>query len=325
MNLTLSRRGLIAAAAASGLVPSFLRRASAAPAAPRGDVLRVAHLTDMHVQPELRAGEGFAACLDHMGATFKADLILTGGDHVFDCFATDEARTATQWELYRSTLKKHATAPVQACIGNHDIWGWNKGASKTTGNEPTWGKKRAVAELGMPARYHSFDQGGWRFIALDTVQTDPNDANGYTAGVDDEQFDWLSGELSRTPSAMPVLVYSHIPIMHAAGGLFNRTVKKTTHSLGASLVCLDNLRLVHLFSKHPNVKLCLSGHVHNVERIDFQGVSYVCGGAVSGAWWRGNKPDEKPHVARAVEGYCTFELRADGTFAQGYETYGWKA
>lgn len=325
MSLTLSRRGVIAAAAASGLVPSFLRRASAAPAARRGDVLRVAHLTDMHVQPELRAGEGFAACLDHLGSTFKADLILTGGDHVFDTFETDEARTAAQWALYRSTLKQHAAAPVQSCIGNHDIWGWNKGKSKTSGKEANWGKHRAVAELGLPGRYHSFDQGGWRFIALDTVQVDPDDANGYTAGVDDEQFEWLSGVLSKTPASMPVLVLTHIPILHAAGTLFDRTVKKSKQSFGASLVCLDNLRLVHLFSKHPNVKLCLSGHVHNVERIDFQGVSYVCSGAVCGAWWRGNKPDDKPHVARAVEGYSTFELRADGTFTQGYETYGWKA
>ena len=326
MSMNLSRRGLIAAAAATGLAPSsLLRTASAAPTARRAGGLRVAHLTDMHVQPELRAGEGLAACLEHVGSNFKADLILTGGDHVFDCFETDEARTALQWELYRSLLKRHASAPVRACIGNHDIWGWNKGKSKTSGTEAAWGKKRAIAELELPARYHTFDQGGWRFIALDTVQVDPNDANGYTAAVDDEQFDWLAGLLASTPSAMPVLIYSHIPILHAAATLFNKTVKKTTQLIGASTVCLDNLRLVHLFSKHANVRLCLSGHVHNLERIDFQGVAYVCSGAVSGAWWRGNKPDDAPHTPRAVEGYSTFELHDDGTFSQRYVAYGWKA
>jgi 3',5'-cyclic-AMP phosphodiesterase len=43
-------------------------------------VLRIAHLTDVHVQPEKRAGEGLAACLNHVQQLpDKPDLILTGG------------------------------------------------------------------------------------------------------------------------------------------------------------------------------------------------------------------------------------------------------
>ena len=47
----------------------------------------------------------------------------------------------------------------------------------------------------------------------------------------------------------------------------------------------DALELKRLFYKHPNVRLCLSGHTHQVDEISFLGVKYIVGGAVSGNWW----------------------------------------
>src|SRR5687767_1706779 len=74
-----------------------VRTAAAAPAAPAGQrrrALRVAHLTDVHVQPERGADKGLAACLHHVQAQpDKPDLILTGGDHIMDAMAKDKSRT----------------------------------------------------------------------------------------------------------------------------------------------------------------------------------------------------------------------------------------
>ena len=55
-----------------------------------------------------------------------------------------------------------------------------------------------------------------------------------------------------------------------------------------------------------------------IERIDLDGVSYICDGAVSGAWWKGAKE-------RCPEGYGVFDLFDDGTFKHEYVAYGWKA
>ena len=44
-------------------------------------------------------------------------------------------------------------------------------------------------------------------------------------------------------------------------------------------------KLKELFLRHPRTKLALSGHMHQVDRVDYQGVAYICGGAVSGNWW----------------------------------------
>src|SRR5690242_6826507 len=71
-------------------------------AAERKRVLRVAHVTDVHVQPELRAPQGMAACLRHLQAQAdKPEMILSGGDHVMDCVRQTRERTGVQWDLWK--------------------------------------------------------------------------------------------------------------------------------------------------------------------------------------------------------------------------------
>lgn len=71
---------------------------------------------------------------------------------------------------------------------------------------------------------------------------------------------------------------------------------------------LDHQRIKDLFFKHKNVKLCLSGHVHYLDAVQYLGVKYLCNGAVSGNWWRENFVlDEFPPV------YSIIDLYADGT------------
>jgi predicted MPP superfamily phosphohydrolase len=95
--------------------------------------IRIAHLTDFHIQPEQRAGEGVASCLKHvMSLADKPDLLITGGDLVMDSFEQEFGRTKTLWDLYTKVLKDECGIPVHHTLGNHDHWGWNKAKSKTT-------------------------------------------------------------------------------------------------------------------------------------------------------------------------------------------------
>jgi hypothetical protein len=52
--------------------------------------------------------------------------------------------------------------------------------------------------------------------------------------------------------------------------------------------------------------------------VDFDGVTYICDGAVSGAWWKG--PEDN-----CPEGYGVIDLHPNGTWSHEYKTYGWKA
>lgn len=278
-------------------------------------VLRFAHLTDIHLQPEKGAPEGFTACLRHaQGLDDPPQMIIAGGDMIMDSFEADETRTALQWKLFHKIIKDQCSLPVKSCIGNHDIWGWNKQKSRTTGNEYLWGKKRAVHELNIPNRFYSFDHAGWHFIILDSTQTDGKD--GYIAKLDDEQYEWLRKDMKRVSSKTPVLVVSHEPILSAAT-FFASKVDDNGWAIPMGWMHLDTRKIKDLFKEHTNVKLCISGHLHLNDHVKYVDVDYICDGAVSGSWWDGNNQE-------CDEGYGIFDLYDDGTFAHQYVSYDWK-
>ncbi len=318
-----NRRRFLAAAGATlagvGLATPRTVRADEVRSAPNRKarrVLRVAHLTDIHLQPERWADKGLVACLHHIqDVKDRPALIITGGDTVMDSFSQGNERTTTQWELFHRIVKAECSLPVRPCIGNHDVWGWNKKDSKMTGDEPLWGKKRAVHELGLPHRFYSFDQAGWHFVILDSTHTDGGD--GYIAKMDEEQYKWLCSDLATTSAQTPTLLVSHEPILSAASFFDGDHEENGNWRVPATLMHVDARRLKDLFKKHPNVKLCLSGHLHLVDRTDYCGVTYLCNGAVCGAWWQGDHQE-------CDEGYGLVDLYDDGSFAHQYVAFNWK-
>ncbi len=316
----LDRRGFLKAAGGLALGSSLAGRSvPAAPAPNRKRVLRVAHLTDFHVQPERKAPEGMAACLAHVRSLpEKPGLILTGGDHVMDAVQQNRDRTVIQWEVWKRVLHAETDVPVRSCIGNHDIWGWEKAKSGATGNEPDYGKNWAVEALEMPGRFYSFDQAGWHFLCLDGVQpAGPAGDGSHAAYLDEEQFEWLQRELVSTPKTTPILIWSHVPIVSALP-ITNPRAQTGNITIEEGHVHSDSGRIVNLLSRHPNVKACLSGHLHQVEHVEIRGVHFHCNGAVCGAWWRGK------HRGFA-EGYAVVDLYDDGSYECEYVPYGWVA
>jgi Icc protein len=289
--------------------------ASSSPQPDRKRVLRIAHITDVHVQPELGAGVGFAQCLRHIQAQpDPVDLVINTGDAVMDCMTHNADRVKVIWDLWQSILAAELHLPIRHIIGNHDIWGWDKKASQTTGNEPGWGKELAMKRFDLEHPYYSFDHAGWHFIGLDTVQ--PLEDH-YRAYIADEQFDWLSKNLSAVEAHTPILVFSHIPIVGVAPLMNDDTAVGGEFVVSGSKLVLDNVRLKNLFKKHPNVRLCLSGHIHLLDQIDYLGVTYLCGGAVCGDYWKGKRNGE------CDAGYSIIDLFDDGSIYRQYCTYGW--
>jgi 3',5'-cyclic AMP phosphodiesterase CpdA len=256
-----------------------------------------------------------ASCLGHIEAlSDKPEFILAGGDCVMDCFEADGARTKVQWDLWQSVFKDNTRIPVEGCIGNHDIWGVNKAKSRTTGDEPLYGRKMAQEMLRMSNRFRSFDRAGWHFVVLDSVRPE---GDGYKAYLDDEQFEWLAGDLAAVKKGTPTLVVSHIPILAACILSQNNRVKEGDFKFSGGLMHMDVRKVTELFASRPTVKVCLSGHIHMLDRVDFNGVSYLCNGAVSGSWWKGKHEN-------CDEGYGVIDLYSDGSFKNEYKTYGWK-
>ncbi len=284
----------------------------------RKRVLRIAHITDIHVEPERHAAEGFAACLRHIHALpDRPDFIINTGDCVMDSIGATDARTKVQWDVWHSVLAAECTLPVEHCIGNHDVWGINKKKSGATGAEPNYAKRRAMKELGLSSPYRSFDRAGWHFIALDS--TFPlEEENTYTARLDNEQFEWLAADLAAQPAERPILIFSHIPIVAACAYFDGDNEETGNWVVPGAWMHIDARSLKDLFQLHPNIKLCISGHIHLVDRVEYLGVTYLCNGAVCGGWWKGSYQE-------CPEGYAVIDLFDDGSFEHEYVLFSWKA
>ena len=331
--MAITRRNSLAAGAAGiGLAIAGATPRSAMAAPPRTRRLRIAHLTDIHLQPELQAARGFTACLAHAQSRpagdaqevlgrDAADMIITGGDTIMDAFEADMARTKLQWELWRKVKADHCGMEVHSVVGNHDVWGWAKSKAGTTGTEPLYGKRWVCDEFGRDLPYTSFDRAGWHIVLLDSIFPHPElGGASYIGRIDDAQWDWLERDLAAVGSETPIVIFSHIPILSATPIVWAGPATPQTASiqLPGELVHVDGDRFQKLFATRRNVKACASGHMHLIEQLDYDGVRYLCNGAVSAGWWKGKNRNTD-------FGYGVIDLFDDGTVARHYVPYGWTA
>jgi 3',5'-cyclic-AMP phosphodiesterase len=282
----------------------------------RRRTVRFAHFTDTHVSSKRNAAKGLAAAIQHVEAlSDRPDFVLNGGDAIYDALETSREATESQWALWKSAWTEYGSIPVRHCLGNHDIWGWDKAKSQTTGQEAGWGKQLALDELGLERSHYAFDAGGWRLIVLDSLSFD--DQMVYRAELDEAQRDWLIRELTSTSATTPVAIVSHVPILTVGTIGFTPELRKHPEAK-RMLSHSDAYELLNLLDEHPNVKLCLSGHTHLTETVRFGSIDFVNSGAVSGLWWKG-------HFRHTAEGYNLVDLFDDGTWSTEYVSYGWTA
>jgi 3',5'-cyclic-AMP phosphodiesterase len=283
-------------------------------AASRKPVLRAAHITDVHILKEREAPQGVAAMLEHMLGHngWHPELILNTGDTVMalDGKVTGP-RAQEQIDLWKAAIRT-INIPIKSCLGNHDVW---DGVEPTETIPATMsGFKLMTKVLNMPAPYYSFDQGGWHFISLNSVCDWPN-----YGILTTEHFEWLKADLKATPKDTPVCVLSHLPIVSVTSSLYGDRYRKSDGVLIPKIwQHVDCWAISEIFRRHPNVRLCLSGHMHTQDRCEYRGVWYICGGAGSGAWWQGSEYGFPPC-------YGKIDFFADGSFIYDFIDYGWKA
>jgi len=283
-------------------------------AAPSGKpVLRAAHITDVHIQPKKEAPQGMAAMFAHMfGKDWSPELVLNTGDSVMAVDGQVKAdATLEQIRLWKEGVKA-CPVPIRSCLGNHDIWSGFEAHPSLPAEKKGTGLMTEV--LGMPAPYFSFDMAGWHFISLNSLAPWPSYGT-----LGDAQTAWLKADLAKTPANRPVCVLSHLPILSVTSLVYGDTCRKNNDNLVPGIwQHADCWAITEIFRKHPNVKLCLSGHMHTCDRVEYRGVWYICGGAVSGAWWDGSEYGFPPCYGR-------IDFYGDGAFDYQFVDYGWKA
>lgn len=314
----LNRRDFVKKATAVSVTGMALPGLSSAPSQPKR-ALRIAHITDMHLDTRAIAGVNVKKVLTEINAMKdKPDLIINTGDSVFRSDGRLYEEAEVQWNLLAKTLKENNRIPLRSCIGNHDVWyGPDPQTDETYKTHRRYHKNWVLEVLNLPARYYSTAMKGWYFIALDSINKDEY-------SFDNEQFVWLEKELQRIPATTPICIFSHvsilsvIPLMRAL-----KDDKLEDIHYPASRQHRDALQLKNLFYKHPNIKLCLSGHTHQIDHVEFLGIRYLCGGAVSGNWWGDHRDsvvfDEFPPA------YTIIDLYENGSIGHQHVFYKFNA
>ncbi|HMI79588.1 MAG TPA: metallophosphoesterase [Ferruginibacter sp.] len=287
---------------------SLLSAAAALPAvisaepAKKKKYFTTAFITDIHVKPSEVAEAGMKKALQHINQLKqKPDFIINGGDSIMDALAANKEKAQTQWDLFTKIMQAENKLPVKYCMGNHDIWGWQ--LKEDVKNDPLYGKSWWKQWTGNSSTYYSFDHQNWHFIVLDSTQ---ENNGGYIALLDAEQFTWLENELNNNKEKF-ICIVSHIPIVSFCSAMFFKDMLPNGDwKLSRALLHTDARKIKELFKKHPNIKTCLSGHIHLQDEVNYLNVKYYCNGAISGNWWGGAFQDFAP-------AYALFDFYNDGT------------
>ena len=313
-----SLKGGLVAAATGAIRPWSSLADDVKGGAPVAQAFRFVHLTDIHVRQKRDGDKGFARALRAVEALKpRPDFILTGGDLVFDVLGVDAAKARSLFDLYKKVLADNTSLPIYNTIGNHDVFGWSIKSGVAPGT-PSYGKAMYKELLGMSETFHRFDHKGWRFFCLDNIQPAKRDGKyPYEGYIDDVQREWLKQEFDRTPRETPIVMCEHIPTVTATQYGHADLVVDKEWRVPSAFVCTDAAQRIGLY-RNRRVRLSLSGHIHERDRIEYQGTTFINDGAVCGSWWKG------PHHG-VEEGFGIVDVRADGSFDHQYFDYGWDA
>jgi Icc protein len=274
--------------------------------------LRIAHLTDIHVDTTHEASYGMNAALEAVNnLPDKPDLIINGGDAIMNKLSMDREKLNKQWKLFHHINSDANSLEMYHCIGNHDLYGF---ALPHKNNDVS--KRWALDEYQMEHPYYSFQKNDWHFIVLDSIHPRIS-TPGYFGKIDIKQIEWLRSLLLNIPKTQNICIVSHIPILSVCSLFDGKGVDHSNWCIPDVSLHSDAAMLRDLFYEFPNIKCCLSGHIHLIDHVNYLGIDYYCDGAVCGAWWKGDHQQFAPS-------FSVINFYTDGTTDREVYYYKWK-
>jgi Icc protein len=262
-----------------------------------------AFMTDIHLQPELNAAEGYQKAIKTVNE-LSPDFVITGGDQIMDALGVDYERAVTLYDLYIETTEQ-LNMPVYNTLGNHDVFGLSAD-SGVDPSHPQYYKNLYQFKLGKT--YYSFDYQGWHFMVLDSIGKTAD--RKYFGTVDAEQMAWIPDDLKTITHDTPIIVAAHMPFI----SVIRQLREGSTAANSEGWVIMNSKEVLEMFEGY-NLKLVLQGHLHSLEEIKVGGITFLTGGAVSANWWEGP-------FHGLEEGFVMIKIM-DNTFEWEYIDFGW--
>ena len=269
--------------------------------------LKIVYYTDIHTRVEWDTPDALDLAATAINA-HKPDLVLCGGDMITDGYQSSTAQVEPRWEAYRKHLHTVIQPEPAFILGNHDL----VGVEPEDGSPPEENPRADVMRrMNMTETYRSFDQHGYHFVLLDSVEI-TKDSGKYRGFIDETQMNWLKNDVANTDKKTPIVLVCHMPLLT---GFYQMTDGIET-PVPPNRGVVNNLDVLSIFAEH-RLLLVLQGHLHVNEMMRWRDTTFITGGAVCGKWWRGEW-----HGTDA--GYGVINLLPDRVDWE-YHTYGWKA
>ncbi len=234
-------------------------------------------MTDIHITPERNATEGLLQAIDTINK-LAPDFVITGGDNIMDALGQTYDKANSLYNLYEETVE-NLEMPVYNTMGNHEVFGLYED-SGVSPDHKEYGKK--LYENRLAKRYYSFDHKNWHFVVIDGIGF--TDDRHYYGFVDSVQVAWLKQDLEKTGKDKPVVISTHIPLLSVG----TQIMQGPTEPFGKGSI-INNANEIRKILEQYNVKLVLQGHLHFLEDINYNGIHYITGGAISSGWWSGSR------------------------------------
>ena len=253
--------------------------------------LRFGLCADIHKDIMHDADARLRAFVGRMGEE-RVDFILQLGD--FCCPHERNRPFLDIWESF--------DGPRYHVLGNHDTDGG-------------FSRRETRAFWSMPARFYSFDAGGFHFVVLDGNDKREGRPPGYPCFVAADQLEWLRGDLAA--AGRPAVVFLHqspldmaVPEQGLDNGAEVRAVLEAANGAGGRVLA------------------CFSGHNHVDAHATLNGIHYIQVNSMSN-YWLGDDHQEIRYGAAVDRDfpwikytapyadplYALVEMRADGALS----------
>ena len=238
-------------------------------------------------------GEAVTFQLAEEMASHQPDFVIHTGDLVYSAYQDASPPDAFISKFYLPMSALLHAAPIYPVFGNHE------------GYEDTYWRDRPFYYAAFPPledayrgedlggvsgqrEWYAFSRGGYQFIFL-------NSQIFYKAELREEQNTWLQEKLEGSPSVTNIVVF-HIPPFtsgrHRDDGI----------PMGQAWVPLF---------EDANVALVLSGHDHNYERLELNGITYIVSGGGSSSLYSKQDTREESEFFTAQSHFVILELFPD--------------
>ena len=284
MALTVSRRRLLTATAALGVLPSL-------PAAAKAPSLPFVLIGDWGRQgnwQQREVGRQMGATATEIASRFTISV----GDNFYEDGVT--SLDDPQWQDSFETIYPAPSlrSPWHVILGNHDYRGNVQAQLDYATRDNRWTmparyyQRRETLSDGTPVDLFFIDTSPFLSIYRHTkVNIDGQDT--------DAQLVWLDRALGSSTAAWKIVI-GHHPLYTVTGGKRNQP-----ELIGP---------IKPLLAKH-NVRVYINGHDHNLQDLVVDGVHYITNGA--GSQTESTRPAAPGQFSSDSHGFMTAELTAD--------------